>query len=154
MDDENEGISRSAKLLIFLFGLFCLSGIESCQEIRYRLSGKEAKATVSSISEETGKYGRTTGYKIWYDFVNEHTKRQVTGYTLVSVEKAEDYFKGQTVEIEYVGGEMFNSRLKGTSNRFWIALFGLSLLATIGFAVVMTVRSRRESGRSRAGRRR
>jgi len=153
MRDEDQGISKSAKLLMLLFGVFCVSGIQSCQEIRYRWSGKEARATVSSIVEQHGRYGDTS-YGIWYDFVNEHTRKRVSGYTPVSVAEAQGYFPGQTVEVEYVGGEMFNSRLKGTSNRFWIGLFVLSLVASIGCAVVMAMRSARESGRSHRGRRR
>ena len=124
------------KLLLGIFVLFCLSAFKSCQEVKYRTGGKACKTTVSNITESTGRRGRHVGYKIWYAFKNENTGKTVNGYTETGLDGADRYHKGQELTIEYIGTEIFSSRIQGSGSLFWPTFFVLSVVAMIGSIVV------------------
>ncbi len=149
---EDESSSATFKLGIALVVLFFVSWFQSCEELRYRMSGKKATATVTNIAELVDKYGRRTGdAKMWYEFANDNTKRRASGSVSLRADEAQDYYVGQSMPIEYIGDEMVSSRLEGRTNLVWAALFVGSLAASVGCFVVLTIAYNRKA---RAPRRR
>lgn len=134
-----EGISPLTKLILVVSVLFFFSCYKSWEEMWYWLSGKESQAQVTSIAERRGKYGRLAGYTVWYDFTNENTHQRASGSDPVSIDDAADYYHGQTVQIQYYGGDMPTSRIKGTGTTFWVWFFVLSSLVMTATITMLTV---------------
>jgi hypothetical protein len=129
---------------LFIGGLFFVACFESCEEVRYRWSGRETEARVCQLVDETS-YGRTTGCRVRYDFLNDNMGKQVTGFSIVSVEEGERYFVGQVIPIQYFGKELFSSRIKGQTNSVWIALLVISTVLMVSVTVVLTIKAKREN---------
>jgi hypothetical protein len=140
---KEESISPGTKLAMLAGALFMVACFKSCEDLCYRWSGKQTTATVSNIAEQHSR-GGTTGYNIWYAFQNENTRKNVKGSTLVGAGEVHQYSVGQQVDIEYYGGDMFTSRIKGSGSVFWPIFFWATLAASIVGIVVMTVRANRE----------
>lgn len=130
MSDDDD--SAVAKIGLVLIVLWCVTCVTSCQEIKYASSGKEATASITNITEEHNRYGGLTGYRIWYSFNNKNNNKDVTGYTIVGVDNVRKYDLGQHIEIQYSGGEMFTSRIKGTGSSVWVILLVISVAGTVG----------------------
>ncbi len=141
---EDTDDTRAIKIAMVISIPFFVSLCKSCDDLGYRISGKTTTAAVSSIAEQRSRYGLLDGYNVWYAFVNANTGKQVSGKTLVGADQAQEYFVGQTLDIEYRGGDLFSSRIKGSGGWFWQAFFVVSLVAAVTFVVVMTVRSNRD----------
>jgi hypothetical protein len=125
----------------------------SCQELRYSWSGKETTGVVTKIDVERGRYGNQTGYRVWYNFKNDNTNRQVDGYSVVDTEEREGYAVGHEVQVEYCGDEVFTSRLAGERNTFWLFVFFGSFAAMIGIGVYMTLKDRQPKKKPKARKR-
>ncbi|MBN2711000.1 MAG: hypothetical protein JXR97_01000 [Planctomycetes bacterium] len=119
---ENSGMD-SFKGVIFIFILFCISGFQSCQEIRYKTGGKTDETKIDKITENHDKYGRLVSYTVWYGFKNENSGKRVAGSIIVSDNDIGQYSRGQNITVEYIGGDIYDSRIVGTGTVFWVVLF-------------------------------
>jgi hypothetical protein len=139
---ELEFNKTTVRLGVLIFGVWMVSCFMSCQELKYAWSGKEAAGTVTKVQPDQDRFGRRTGYKVWYEFQNANTNRMASGSTIIDSDEVADYAVGRQIEIEYYGDTLPPSRSKGTSNRFWVLLFFGSLAAMIGVAVYMAMKDR------------
>lgn len=129
MSDKSE--LNSLKLFGIVFAVFCVSWFKSCQELKYMTVAKTCRTHVSSITRSTGRYGKHLGYKIHYNFINENTDKNVTGYTQTGRDGIDRYAEGQEVSVEYYGDEIFTSRIQGTGSVVWPAIFFIMLAALV-----------------------
>jgi hypothetical protein len=131
------------RLGILMFSMFCVACFKSCEEIQYRVKGKETSTTIKSIDDAYHGRGGHDGYTVRYLFHNENTGRTVKGYTDIGPGERDRYEVGQQIEIEYIGGDVHTSRIRGTSNMVWIVLLGASLMAAMLAFGVAAVRLNR-----------
>lgn len=139
MDQENEIFGF--KLILILFFLFCFSGFKSCQELDYRTSGKVAITKIDKImelrEERKGSYDyKVLDYKALYSFQNENSNKRVNGSSSIGLDGLKHYDIGQEIEVEYIGTERYDSRIKGTGSLFWVILFVIMCLAFGGSLVL------------------
>lgn len=153
MDDEPK-IGWVARIGMFLTLLFLVSMFQSCDALRYRLSGKETQAKVSNVCENRDRWGRVTGYTVSYGFLNENTRERANGHVIIGEDDLDKYFAEQTLQIEYFGNDWPTSRIKGTGSVFWPVFFIVSVIAMVGCAGVLTLQWSQQSGSSRGRRRR
>lgn len=132
---SEETLHPGFKIAGIVFILFCVSGFQSCQELKYMRSGKTVETTIDRITESTGRRGRLKGYSLWYTFVNENSNKAANGYTTVGINDVDDYTVGQAITIEYIGGTTFKSRIAGTSNYVAPTLFLVMTVLLIGSVV-------------------
>jgi hypothetical protein len=142
---ETEHSRWFVRLMGIVFALFCVACFKSCEDIRYQSSGKTTTARVSSISEHRSR-GALTGYDVRYNFVNENTKRAVTGCTLVGSDESAKYTVGQELTIQYFGDDVFTSRIEGTGSHVWLILLVGTTVVTVAMMVILTLRVRPASG--------
>jgi len=133
------------KFIAFSFVLFVVAAFQSCEALRYAVSATRATAMVRDIREERGRRGRHIGYRITYGFRKDG--KAVTGYTIVGTDEAAEYAKGQEIEIDYLPGDTFSSRIAGTGSLFWPAVLALGIMALVASVVALW----REAGRKVAG---
>ncbi len=140
MENSDKLVMRIGMVILAVLLVACL---KSCDELRYRWTGKTTRATVSSITEEHDRYLNLIGYKVWYGFFNTNSGKEVSGCTPISVDEHDNYSVGQTVQIEYIGGELFTTRIVGTGSRFWPILLLVFVVGSIAGVVVLTLRANR-----------
>ena len=99
--DDEDYSSPSFKMLVFVSLVFIGAGFMSWQEFRFATVGREGPATISKIKEQRDRFGRTTGYNVYYDFFNENTKKATHHFTLISASDVDRYSEGQQVTIDY-----------------------------------------------------
>lgn len=150
---EQESISAGAKVALIFGLLFIVSAFKAWSDMRFLVSGKEATARVATITEQRSK-GRLTGYNVSYDFMNENLGKNVKGISLVDIDERDAFTPGQSLDIEYYGSDLFQSRIKGRSNWIWTTLFVVSTVVFIVGMVVMTIKANREENKPRRSARR
>jgi hypothetical protein len=144
MGYEETEDTRAIKIAMVIAIPFFVSLLKSCDDVRYRMSGKSTTAVVSSITEQRSRFGNVDGYLVWYTFGNANTNKQVNGSTLVGVDRVNEYFVGQKLDIEYRGDDFFTCRIKGSGGWFWQAFFVVSSIAVVVLGIIMTVRASRQ----------
>lgn len=114
-------MSGSTKALLVLGVLICAAGFKAWQEFRFATSGRQGTGTITKIAEDKSR-GRTTGYKLYFDFNNQITNQPSHHYVIVGTADVDRYAEGQEIAIDYYGEKYPTTRLHGTSNRLWVAL--------------------------------
>lgn len=151
--DDEDYTSRSFKALLFVGLLLCVAGFKSWQDFRFATSGRQGTATVTKTVEDRDRLGRTTGYKLYFDFFNENTKKPSHHFTIISVGDVDRYPVGQQMEIDYYGGKYPSTRLHGTNNRLWVYFFFGSLTALAALIAYLSISTAREDKRPERSRR-
>ena len=112
------------RIVLGVSGLFFVSTVMSCEELRYMVSGKVIDATTSTKAETARRKN------------GEPYQRLVLGYSYHDgndlrqrfIEVPLSWRGGPTVKVQYIPGRD-RSRLLGQSNKGWVVLFVLSLAA-------------------------
>jgi hypothetical protein len=139
--DQDAGLAKF-KFVAFSLLLFVVAGFQSCQEIKYALSSSRTTARVTDIREERGRRMRRIGYRVAYRFTN--AGKRVTGYTIVGSSDVGRYSKGTEVEVDYLEGELFSSRIVGTGSLFWPAVLLVGILALVGSVGALWIEASRK----------
>lgn len=141
--DDDDYSSGSFKLLVFVGLLLCVAGFKSWQDFRFAVSGRQGKATITKIAENRDR-GRTVGYKLYFNFFNENTKKSSHHFILIGVGDVDRYSEGQQIDIDYYGEKYPLTRLHGTSNRLWVYFFFGSLAILSALIAYLAITSARE----------
>lgn len=146
--DDDEGMSGSTKALLVLGALICIAGFKAWQEFRFATSGRQGTGTITKIAQDKTR-GRTTGYKLYFDFTNQITNQPSHHYVIVGTDDVDRYVEGQEIAIDYYGEKYPTTRLHGTSNRLWVYFFFGSVALLIGTIAYLSIKSAREDSRPR-----
>lgn len=122
-------VQQQTKIILCVFGLFFVSMVMSCQELRYMVSGKVVDAGGSPRVETwVDKYGTKTQHQvISYQFQDGEATR---GQTLEVPLNWTNPSPGNSLKVQYIPGSD-TSRLLGQSNRVWVWVFFVSLALSI-----------------------
>ena len=115
-----------------LLALMCASLFKSCQEFRYAFKGQTILATIREAQQYIDDDGDVS-YTLVCDFHEPGSKKVLTIKVPASADEGENYAAGDKVAIQYLGSGSgnFTSRLQGTHEYFWVALF-FTFLAVLG----------------------
>ena len=145
--NDEDYSSNSFRVLVFVGLLFIVAAFMSWQEFRFATVGREAPATISKIREQTDRFGTTSGYNVYYDFLNENTKKAAHHFTLISPSDVDRYSEGQQVTIDYYGEKYATTRLHGANYRGWVYFFFASLTALVSVTAYLAIKTAREDQR-------
>ena len=119
-------------------GLFLLSMVMSCQELRYMMWGQTTEARIVRDEVDKGRSLSRSTYTrrlVIYAFMDGDLRRQ---------EQAEipmDWVRpGDTITVQYIAGRDYQSRLADTHHWGWITIFATSV-AAIAISLVWIGRS-------------
>ena len=149
MASDDEGMSGSMKAIIALGLLICIAGFKAWEEFRFATAGQQGTGTITKISEDHDRRGRSTGYKVSFDFSIPSTSKPAHSDVLVGAADVGQYAVGQEIAIDYYGETFPNTRLHGTNNRLWVYFFFGSVALLIGVVAYMSIKSAREDSRPR-----
>jgi len=128
--DTRRAIDKARSSGLFAIVLLIISAYGSCREMKFKLHGKEAKGTVTSITEER-REGRLEGYNIHYQYRDVEGKRTRSGWTTVPVSEVRRFAEGQEVLIEYLGADSLTSRIRGEETNYWPYVFLISVVLLV-----------------------
>lgn len=124
------------RLMLFVLILFIAATVQSCQEIRYTVFGKEAVATITD-SKTVTRYRRRDELRLRYAFVDvDGTNRlEADEVSLHFVPSLQDASGRPAVAIQFIPGTIDASRIPSGSRWYMIGLFCVSLVALVVVSV-------------------
>lgn len=119
---------RQIRFELLLLFLLAMSALVTFQELDYLLRGEEQSAVALGIREVLGSRGgfkrnRFRGIDITYHYDNRG--QTVVDTCLVPPERRHEFGVGSPLELEVVTGRWSHSRIKGTRDPSWFAIFGV-----------------------------
>jgi hypothetical protein len=117
--------TRKLKLIFFVIILAIVATVKSCGELRYTLSGKTAKGTLTG-AQETRTSRRTSEVILTYRF-SDADGRTHKGRVTVSHARAAE-LEGQTLEVMYLPSSPETNTLASERSAFWPIVLGIMLV--------------------------
>jgi hypothetical protein len=128
---------RKLRFVLGIIGIFLVSFIMSCQEMRYMAFGKTVDATLelAQPEKETTRRGSIKRkLVVTYSFFDKDTFRRER----VDVPENWEGVGAKTVPVQYIPGRPDVSRIKGQSNMVWVVIFATSVIALVVWAIVIS----------------
>jgi hypothetical protein len=138
--------ARAVAAVIIAFFVSCYFAWE---EFRYWFTGRETTAAVSDIRDHfTGnRYDNSSSREVWFSFEHEGLGKEVNGFVVIDADRENEFPRGRTLEIEYIGDRFFTARIRGMHNWWSLAFLAASVAAMIGFLVWVYVDMKRVEAR-------
>ena len=134
MEDEAEQLGWSLKILGIVFILFLVAGFKSCSEIKYKMSGKQAEATIQDVMKSASRRGRpSNNLDVKYSFAAEDGSGHI-GFMTVS---ADDWQRPEDnkVKITYLPKSPDDSIANADRTNVWFFVFLVIVAIFIGVCV-------------------
>jgi hypothetical protein len=114
---------QKAKIVVAIIVVFFISFLNSCEELRYWVSGKVTEGPAATRIDSENRHGEVVPQRVLgYSYDDGGTLRR----KFINVPM--DWPERATVKIQYIpGGD--TSRLLGQTHRVWVVIFFGSLVA-------------------------